>query len=96
MDGQLVNRAYDLALECIGISNEERKKRGLSFHSLRHGYVKAMALRVETQTAMKATGHATQAMLEHYATHKSEKDLQASSEAQREAFGKILAFQRGA
>jgi hypothetical protein len=45
---------------------------------------------------MKATGHLTGAMLEHYADHRQEQDFQAIKDAASEAFGKVLNFRKGA
>ncbi|HUX37413.1 MAG TPA: tyrosine-type recombinase/integrase [Rectinemataceae bacterium] len=96
LDGQAVSRYFNLALEAIGISDKARQGRGLSFHSLRHGYAKAMADRLDTARAMKATGHLSAAMLAHYADHRSAEDLAAVAGAQADAFGKVLSFRKGA
>jgi len=96
LDGQIISRAFDDALAAIKIDEATRKARSLSFHSLRHGYAKAMAARIEIQQAMKATGHSTPGMLEHYADHKNEADFKAILNAADDAFGKVLAFRKGA
>jgi integrase len=110
LDGQALSRMFDDALVQIEMGDafnsaqlEIRKSvlksirsRGLSFHSLRHGFAKAMADRLKTEQAMKATGHLTGAMLEHYADHRQEQDFQAIKDAASEAFGKVLNFRKGA
>ncbi len=96
LDGQIVSRAFETALESIEIDDAARKARGLSFHSLRHGFAKRMADRLDTERAMKATGHLSRAMLEHYADHRSKEDFAAVGTAAEEAFGNILLFKKGA
>jgi integrase len=96
LDGQAVSRYFNIALDAVGIDEKKRRERGISFHSLRHGYAKKMSDRLSTERAMKATGHLSKAMLEHYSDHRSEEDLAAVAAASVDAFGKILMFKRGA
>lgn len=110
LDGQVVSRAFDEALVRFSLGekyeaakDEEKDKaraawkaRGLSFHSLRHGYAKRMADRLDVEQAMKATGHLSRAMLEHYADHKTKEDFAAVAAASADAFGTVLAFRKGA
>jgi len=96
LDGQAVSRAFNEALASIGIDEKARRARSLSFHSLRHGYAKKMSDRLSTERAMKATGHLSKAMLEHYADHRSEEDMEAVAAASADAFGTVLAFKRAA
>ena len=91
-----MSRAFNEALAAIGIDEEARRARGLSFHSLRHGYAKKMSDRLSTERAMKATGHLSKAMLEHYADHRNEADMDAVAAASADAFGTVLAFKRAA
>jgi len=96
LDGQAVSRAFNEALASIGIDEKARRARGLSFHSLRHGYAKKMSDRLSTERAMKATGHLSREMLTRYADHRSEEDMKAVAAASADAFGTVLAFKKGA
>jgi integrase len=69
----------------------EYNARGIDFHSWRHWYAKNMADRLDARTVQKATGHKTEAMLEHYADHELEGDLARLGVAAREAFGGLIA-----
>lgn len=92
IDEKLLSRGFLYALGAIGISDDERKRRGISFHSLRHGYAKAMTNRLSIERAMRATGHKTRAMLEHYADHTIEEDMEAEAIAMQEAFKKVISI----
>ena len=81
----LVNGLYD-ALKKIGI-DEERKTRNIVFHSWRHRYATKMADLVDSRSLGLATGHKTQAMLEHYANHANENHFIIVKNATQEAFG---------
>lgn len=88
----VVARGFNHALAAIGIDEAARMKRHLSFHSLRHGYAKAVASRVESRIAMRATGHMSEAMLRHYSDHATDGDQADIAAAQAAAFGKVIAF----
>jgi integrase len=94
IDFVAISKAFNGALASIGIDEKTRRERGISFHSLRHGYAKKMSDRLTTERAMKATGHLSKAMLDHYADHHNEEDLAAVGKAAEEAFGKVLEFSR--
>lgn len=110
IDPIALSRAFDKALSRLSLgeeyeaaTEEERRKalaswkaRGVTFHSLRHGFAKAMADRLATEQAMQATGHLSKAMLEHYADHRTKEDFAAVSHAADEAFGKIVQFRKEA
>jgi integrase len=69
----------------------EYSSRGIDFHSWRHWYATNMADRLDARTVQKATGHKTEAMLEHYADHELEGDLARLGVAAGEAFGGLIA-----
>ncbi len=54
------------ALKRIGISNEERMRRGIHFHSWRHWYNSMLRGRVEDHALRALTGHKAEAMTERY------------------------------
>ena len=59
--------AFKKALKRAGISEEEREKRGLTFHSWRHFFAtNCVAANIQNSKIMKATGHKSEAMLSHY------------------------------
>jgi integrase len=68
----------------------EYSARGIDFHSWRHWYATNMADRLDARTVQKATGHKTEAMLEHYAEHELEGDLSRLGVAAGEAFGGLI------
>ncbi|HOI22526.1 MAG TPA: tyrosine-type recombinase/integrase [Spirochaetales bacterium] len=92
VDSKLISYGFNRALKAIGIHEETRKARGLSFHSLRHGYARAMSDRLATEVAMTATGHLSTEMLRHYSEHKSEEAFAQVKSATAEAFAKVLKF----
>jgi integrase len=64
-----IYRAYDKALDAIGIDHRTRIERGLTFHAWRHFF--NTALRMDNVTDAKVqsvTGHLTQKETDHY-TH---------------------------
>lgn len=80
-----IDEAFNKALNDIGISEEERKRRVIVFHSLRHGFVSnALASGVSFDIVEKGAGHLTKAMTEHY-THETEKAEAKYIEATKQA-----------
>jgi integrase len=80
------------ALISIGISEEERIKRNIVFHSWRHYFATRMADKLDARMVQRATGHMTASMLEHYAAHELEGSLGTLNETADEVFGKVLRF----
>ena len=89
----LILKALKAALKSIGISEEERKERNISFHSWRHYHVKKMA-DVLNERAMLISGHKNREVFETYADHQQEQDFKAAAAASEEVFGKILEFKK--
>jgi integrase len=64
-----INRQFNRALERIGISHEERKKRNLSFHAWRHFFNTLLRMsNVADSKVQSVTGHRSMRMTDHY-TH---------------------------
>jgi len=89
----LLDGFYD-ALDKIGIKEEERKKRGLCFHSWRHYFTAQLAAKLDARIVAHATGHSTTEMLEHYANHELEGQLKTLNQAADEAFGQVINFKK--
>ncbi|HUX42729.1 MAG TPA: tyrosine-type recombinase/integrase [Rectinemataceae bacterium] len=62
------------------------RARGIDFHSWRHYYAKHMADKLEARAVQRVTGHKTGAMLEHYADHEEETDLQRVADVAQAVF----------
>jgi integrase len=61
-----VRRAFYAALAQIGISEEERTKRNITFHSWRYFYNSLLRGRIHDSKLQRLTGHKTDEMTEHY------------------------------
>ncbi len=68
IDHKLILQKLYAALEAIGISSVERKKRNITFHSWRHFFNTLCRTKVPDSILKRITGHRTQEMVEHY-TH---------------------------
>jgi integrase len=79
------------ALEVIGIDEEQRKSRCLTFHSWRHFLNSVARGRVPDEKVRLMTGHRTEQMTEHY-THLLEEDYSAIRKMQDDVFGGIRAL----
>ena len=79
------------ALKTAGISESERKKRNINFHSWRHYYSKKMADALN-ERAMKLTGHKTDSVFETYANHQSVNDFKEAEKATKEVFSKVFTY----
>lgn len=81
LDCRAIERGFDKALAKIGINEETRKARYLSFHSLRHFANARLRGSVPDATLRKLTGHTTEAMTDHY-DHTTNVDLEILAAAQ--------------
>ena len=64
-----VNRSFLAAIKKIGISEDERKRRGLTFHSWRHFFNTSLRLANVADSKVRfVIGHSGESMTEHY-TH---------------------------
>ena len=73
-----------------GISEEERIRRNIVFHSWRHYFAAHMADRLDARIVQQATGHASSSMLEHYAAHELEETFQTLKTAASDIFRSVL------
>jgi integrase len=80
-----INALYD-ALATIGINEEERKARAITFHSWRHFLNSVSRGRVPDEKLRLMTGHRTEEMTEHY-THLLEEDYTEIRKVQEDIFG---------
>lgn len=74
IDHKVISKRLYNALECIGISDCERRSRNLTFHSWRHFLNTNLRTLVADADLQKITGHRTIAMTEHY-DHETEQSL---------------------
>ena len=62
-----IKNRFDITLDAIGINKDERKRRRLTFHGLRHTYVTLGRLSGLSDLEIQAlAGHRSAAMMEHY------------------------------
>jgi integrase len=78
-----IARGYRRALQAIGISDEERKRRNLVPHSGRHGFATRLADEIGERAAARLTRHRTTTAFEGYAAHTSEELLEKGRQALR-------------
>jgi len=74
------------AFENIGISQEEQKRRNITFHSWRYFYNSLMRGKIHDSKLRRLTGHKTLEMTEHY-THFKIEDFQDVVKIQEDFFG---------
>ncbi len=77
----LILEGFKAALIKIGITEEERTRRNVVFHSWRHFYGTELSKKVNMRQTQLALGHMTSAMTKHYTDHKTEEDLKIISQA---------------
>ena len=77
-----------IQLQAIGISQAETKQ--YCFHSWRHFYTCYMSDIVNQRALQSQTGHKTVEMLEHYANHQIQSDIDQIQGAQLALFGEIV------
>jgi integrase len=65
----MINNDLHEMLEKIGISDAERRKRNIVFHSWRHYGAKNLAEVTTRQIGMAILGHKTPTLFDHYANH---------------------------
>jgi len=80
-----ITDALYIALNNIGITEQERKARNITFHSWRHFMNTSMRGKLEDYKLRYLTGHKTQEMTEHY-THIEKEDLKALVSFQESLF----------
>ena len=85
IDSKKINEVLYVAFEKIGISDELRRERNVTFHSWRHLFNSFLRTRVPDVKLQRITGHRTQEMTELYTTFRIE-DFQDVLEIQEELF----------
>ena len=83
---KVVQTVFYEALNRIGITEEVRKERDITFHSWRHFFVTNMRMRLSDWKLNKLTGHGSNNMADHYTTLKPE-DCEDVRKIQEELFG---------
>ena len=78
------------ALKNIGINSEERKKRNIVFHSLRHFCATILAQESDIKTVQSILGHRTEIMSQHYSNHETEEKLNNMRTIMSDAWEKYL------
>lgn len=63
---KIITKAFYEALGKIGITEAERRRRCLNFHSLRHFFNSSMRGKIPDAILRQLTGHSTEEMTEHY------------------------------
>ena len=71
---------FYIAMQKIGISEEQRKERNIVFHSLRHFCATQIAQRASLDIAMKILGHRTEEMTRLYSEHETQMKLNNAKE----------------
>ncbi|MCE1207923.1 MAG: site-specific integrase [Spirochaetia bacterium] len=94
MDTHFLLDGLKEALKEIGISEAVRVQRNIVFHSWRHYFATKMRGMLDADTVKRATGHSTDAMLEHYAEHEREEDIGTLFGAASNAFSNIIPFEK--
>ena len=71
---------FYIAMQKIGISEEQRKERNIVFHSLRHYCATQIEQRTSLEIAMKILGHKTEEMTRLYSEHETKVKLNNAKE----------------
>ncbi|MDY5918520.1 MAG: tyrosine-type recombinase/integrase [Treponema sp.] len=84
---------YDfyIAMQKIGISEEQRKERNIVFHSLRHYCATQIAQRASLEIAMKILGHRTEEMTRLYSEHETQMKLNNAKEVLAQGWNVLIA-----
>lgn len=82
---------FYLAMQKIGISEEQRKERNIVFHSLRHYCATQIAQRASLEIAMKILGHRTEEMTRLYSEHETQMKLNNAKEVLSQGWKVLIA-----
>ena len=83
-DSYILKQFYR-ALEAIGITEDQRKKRNLDYHSLRHTINSSMRGRIHDKTLRAVIGHESAQMTERY-SHETDEEILAVGSAVMQLF----------
>lgn len=82
---------FYIAMQKIGISEEQRKERNIVFHSLRHYCATQIAQRASLEIAMKILGHRTEEMTRLYSEHETQMKLNNAREVLAQGWNVLIA-----
>ena len=82
---------FYIAMQKIGISEEQRKERNIVFHSLRHYCATQIAQRASIEIAMKILGHRTEEMTRLYSEHETQMKLNNAKEVLAQGWNVLIA-----
>ena len=82
---------FYIAMQKIGISEEQRKERNIVFHSLRHYCATQIAQRASLEIAMKILGHRTEEMTRLYSEHETQMKLNNAKEVLAQGWNVLIA-----
>lgn len=82
---------FYLAMQKIGISEEQRKERNIVFHSLRHYCATQIAQRASLEIAMKILGHRTEEMTRLYSEHETQMKLNNAKDVLSQGWKVLIA-----
>ncbi len=82
---------FYIAMQKIGISEEQRKERNIVFHSLRHYCATQIAQRASLEIAMKILGHRTEEMTRLYSEHETQLKLNNAKEVLSQGWNVLIA-----
>ncbi len=85
LNDKTLSRGLYRALEIIGITEDERKERNITFHSWRHQFNTYMRGKVPDPKLQQVTGHRTVRMVDSY-THFAIEDFSDINEVQEKLF----------
>ena len=72
----------------------EYKARNIIFHSWRHWFVSKLTEKIEGEKVAKVSGHLSEAVFKKYADHIEAKNIQAVSNAAKQAFENVIPFRK--
>ena len=82
---------FYIAMQKIGISEEQRKERNIVFHSLRNYCATQIAQRASLEIAMKILGHRTEEMTRLYSEHETQMKLNNAKEVLAQGWNVLIA-----
>lgn len=82
---------FYIAMQRIGISEEQIKERNIVFHSLRHYCATQIAQRASLEIAMKILGHRTEEMTRLYSEHETQMKLNNAKEVLAQGWNVLIA-----
>lgn len=82
---------FYIAMQRIGISEEQRNERNIVFHSLRHYCATQIAQRASLEIAMKILGHRTEEMTRLYSEHETQMKLNNAKEVLAQGWNVLIA-----